>query len=82
MNEIIAGDFVQMRRNGTTVVGLVRKVESGQAFVSWHGGDEMLDETLPTSELLIVGEHVYLPPSLVIFREELFPRTTFRTRRE
>jgi hypothetical protein len=81
-----AGDFVQMR--GSTRVGFVLSVESGQATVCWYVRDkhaglqaETREEKCLASDLRIfVGHPSSIPDSLMLIRNEKFPGESFRTR--
>jgi hypothetical protein len=84
--DIRAGDFVLMNRPGAKTVGLVYRVESGYALTWWHfqdkpdGRPQTTQDKLALSELKIVPDNFPIPASMIILREENFPRTPFRTR--
>jgi hypothetical protein len=88
LEEIVRGDFVQMNRQGATTVGLVHKVESGQAYVWWRtrdkadGRPEIVDERRPTAELRIARESFPIPNSMILLRVESIGDTAFRVRRD
>lgn len=85
--DIRQGDFVQLDKPGAKTVGLVYRVEDGQALTWWHDGDSPVGRAItnqdkrPISDLKIVSESVFIPQSMRVLREENFPRTTFRVRR-
>jgi hypothetical protein len=86
--DIIAGDFVVMNRPRAKTVGLVYRVESGFALTWWRvqdkpdGRPQTTQDRLPVSELKIVPDSLTIPASMILLREDNFPKTSFRTRRE
>lgn len=65
--DIRQGDFVQLDKPGAKTVGLVYRVEDGQALTWWHDGDSPVGRAItnqdkrPISDLKIVSESVFYP---------------------
>jgi hypothetical protein len=84
--EIVAADFVLMDKPGAMTVGLVQRIEDGQAYVLWHQGEKLshrartLEQRHPVSELRIVGVADRIPDSMILLREDTFGNKAFRVR--
>ena len=86
-DEPILGDFVLLKKPNSADVGLVHKIESGEAHV-WRrergkdkidGHPTVIDQRHKLSELKI-ARRAEIPQSMLFLRNDNFPGQTFRTR--
>jgi hypothetical protein len=86
-DEPILGDFVLLNKAGATDVGLIHRIEGGEAYVWWRerGKDKLdgrpvvMDQRHKLSELK-VARLSDIPQSMHLLRVDNFPGKTFRTR--